>query len=259
MHSNHTATARAGNAVYLKPSFPTERHQLLQTAKFHHSRRAVRHIMRRERFSLITSSPQLIHSGARPDHRRLPLASTSLRRPPDPKRCACCELESASMKHSTLETCSVMSRTLSQSYSCSPLTHASRTASYSWPEVAAMGGAAETERQRANPTDHRPDRQAMQQYRNMSDRCDDFACMISHSQVSHVDFACIISHSKVSFRIPSGQMTAESFTQNVTYQRRWRLNASGSPRLQKGACETVHALRSRRRSILQWSTRDDFA
>ena len=35
MHSNHTATARAGNAVYLKPSFPTERHQLLQTAKFH--------------------------------------------------------------------------------------------------------------------------------------------------------------------------------------------------------------------------------
>ena len=188
MHSNHTATARAGNAVYLKPSFPTERHQLLQTAKFHLSRRAVRHIMRRERFShplLATTHP----SGARPDHRRLPLGSTSLRRPPDPKRCGCCELASASIKHSTSEICSVMFRTLSQSYSCSPLTYASRTASYSWPVAAAMGGAAETERQRANPTDHRTDRQAMQQYRNMSDRCDDFACMISHSQVSHVDFA----------------------------------------------------------------------
>ena len=214
--------------------------------------------MRRERFShplLATTHP----SGARPDHRRLPLGSTSLRRPPDPKRCGCCELASASIKHSTSEICSVMFRTLSQSYSCSPLTYASRTASYAWPVAAAMGGAAETERQRANPTDNRPDRQAMQQYRNMSDRCDDFACMISHSRVSHVDFACMISHSKVSFRIPSGQMMAESFTQNVTYQRCWRLNASGSPRLQKGACETVHALRSRRRSILQWSTRDDFA
>ena len=184
MHSNHTATARAGNAVYLKPSFPTERHQLLQTAKFHHSRRAVRHIMRRERFSLITSSP-LIHSGARPDHRRLPLASTSLRRPPDPKRCACCELASASIKHSTLENCSVMFRTLSQSYSCSPLTYASRTASYSWPVAAAMGEAAETERQRANPTDNRPDRQAMQQYRNMSDRCDDHLCPLAcHAEPS---------------------------------------------------------------------------
>ena len=138
--------------------------------------------------SPITSSPQLIHSGARPDHRRLPLASTSLRRPPDPKRCACGELASASIKHSTLENCSVMFRTLSQSYSCSPLTFASRTASYSWPVAAAMGRAAATEKQRANPTNHRADRQATQQHLKMSDRRDDFACMISHSQVSHVDF-----------------------------------------------------------------------
>ena len=93
-----------------------------------------------------------------------------------------------SIKHSTLETSSVMLRILSRSYSCSPLTFASRTASYSWPVAAAMGRAAATEKQRANPTNHRADRQATQQHLKMSDRRDDFACMISHSQVSHVDF-----------------------------------------------------------------------